>query len=56
MLELLAKYNKLDAFQKQELLDFLDFLLYKKRPITGQEVSIDEAEKRRQASALLLED
>ncbi len=31
MSELLIKYNQLDALQKQELLDFLDFLLSKKK-------------------------
>ncbi len=53
---LLLKFNQLDAFQKQEVLDFLDFLLYKKQQPTAQEKPIDEAEKRREAAALLLND
>jgi len=31
MSELLLKFNQLDAFQKQEVLDFLDFLLAKSK-------------------------
>ncbi|MCU0341327.1 MAG: hypothetical protein MUE30_15720, partial [Spirosomaceae bacterium] len=33
MSELILKYNSLDDFGKQELMDFLDFLVLKKKPL-----------------------
>ena len=42
MSELILKYNSLDAFRKQELLDFLEFLLHKKHNAIQHNSNISE--------------
>ena len=47
MSELLLKFNQLDAFQRQEVLDFINFLLIKEhqsvQEIATQQAATDES-------------
>jgi hypothetical protein len=45
MNELLLKYNRLDAFSKQELMDFLEFLIQKKANVAKAEQKMTYKEK-----------
>lgn len=57
MSEILIKFNQLDTVQQRELLDFLDFLLAKKKgKINSEKEESNEEEQRRKAATLLLED
>jgi len=56
MSELIVKFNRLNSFHQQEVIDFLDFLLSKQQITTPPEKLDEEVEKRRQAAASLLED
>ena len=57
MSELILKYNSLDAFRKQELLDFLDFLVERKpKNVNSQQMSKIEAMKLAANDPLYLQD
>ncbi len=56
MNELILKFNRLNHFHQQEVMDFLDFLLSKQQSTASPEKTDEAIEKRQQAAALLLED